>query len=77
VVEFNSMTGKGVKGTVAGKQVAVGNAELFRDLSVDSGPLLDRAETLRKEGQTVMLVAVDGKAAGLVGGRRSNQGIYS
>jgi Cu+-exporting ATPase len=64
---FNSTTGKGVKGTVSGKQVAVGNAELFRDLSVDPGPLLDRAEALRKEGQTVMLVAVDGKAAGLVG----------
>jgi Cu+-exporting ATPase len=67
VVGFNSTTGKGVKGIVSGKQVAVGNAELFRDLSVDPGPLLDRAETLRKEGQTVMLVAVDGKAAGIVG----------
>jgi Cu+-exporting ATPase len=67
VVGFNSTTGKGVKGTVSGKQIAVGNAELFRDLSVDSAPLLDRAEALRKEGQTVMLVAVDGKAAGIVG----------
>jgi Cu+-exporting ATPase len=64
---FNSTTGKGVKGTVTGKQVAVGNEELFLDLSVDPGPLLDRAEALRKEGQTVMLVAVDGKAAGIVG----------
>jgi P-type Cu+ transporter len=67
VLGFSSTTGKGVKGTVTGKQVAVGNAELFRDLSVDPGPLLDRAEALRKEGQTVMLVAVDGKAAGIVG----------
>jgi Cu+-exporting ATPase len=67
VVGFNSTTGKGVKGTVFGKQVAVGNAELFRDLSVDPAPLLDQAEALRKEGQTVMLVAVDGKAAGIVG----------
>jgi Cu+-exporting ATPase len=67
VVEFNSRTGKGVKGTVSGKQIAVGNAELFRDLSVDPAPLLERAEVLRKEGQTVMLVAVDGKAAGIVG----------
>jgi Cu+-exporting ATPase len=67
VAGFNSTTGKGVKGTVSGKQVAVGNAELFRDLSVDPAPLLERAEALRKEGQTVMLVAVDGKAAGLVG----------
>ena len=64
---FNSVTGKGVKGTVSGKQVAVGNADLFRDLSVDPAPLADRAEALRREGQTVMLVAVDGKAAGIVG----------
>jgi Cu+-exporting ATPase len=67
VVGFSSTTGKGVKGTVAGKQVAVGNAELFRDLSIDPAPLLDKAEALQKEGQTVMLVAVDGKVAGLVG----------
>jgi Cu+-exporting ATPase len=67
VVGFSSTTGKGVKGTVSGKQVAVGNAELFRDLAVDPAALLERAEALRKEGQTVMLVAVDGKAAGLVG----------
>jgi Cu+-exporting ATPase len=67
VAGFSSTTGKGVKGTVSGKQVAVGNAELFRDLSIDPAPLLERAEALRKEGQTVMLVAVDGNAAGLVG----------
>jgi Cu+-exporting ATPase len=67
VLGFNSTTGKGVRGTVSGKQVAVGNAELFHDLSIDPAPLLDRAEALRKEGQTVMLVAVDGKAAGIVG----------
>ena len=67
VAGFSSETGKGVKGTVAGKQIAVGNAELFHDLSVAAGPLLERADTLRKEGQTVMLVAVDGKAAGIVG----------
>ena len=67
VAGFNSVTGKGVKGTVSGKLVAVGNAELFRELSVDPAPLLDRAEALRKEGQTVMLVAVVGKAAGIVG----------
>jgi Cu+-exporting ATPase len=66
-VGFNSTTGKGVKGIVSGKQVAVGNAELLRDLSVDPAPLLDQAEALRMEGQTVMLIAADGKAAGIVG----------
>ncbi len=64
---FSSTTGKGVNGTVKGKQVAVGNAELFHDVSVDPAPLRDQAEALRQEGQTVMLIAVDGKAAGLVG----------
>jgi Cu+-exporting ATPase len=63
---FNSVTGKGVTGTVAGKQIAVGNAEMFRALSIDPEPMIKQAEALRKEGQTVMLVAVDGKAAGLV-----------
>jgi P-type Cu+ transporter len=67
VVGFDSVTGKGVKGTISGKQIAVGNADLFRDLSVDPARLLERAEALRKEGQTMTLVAVDGKAAGLVG----------
>jgi P-type Cu+ transporter len=67
VAGFKSLTGKGVTGTVTGKRIAVGNVELFRELSVDPAVLLDRAEMLRKEGQTVMLVAVDGKAAGLVG----------
>ncbi len=64
--DFNSVTGKGVTGTVAGKQIAVGNAEMFRTLSIDPVPLLKQADALRKEGQTVMLVSVDGKAAGLV-----------
>ncbi len=63
---FRSTTGKGVTGTVSGKQVAVGNAELFRDLGIDPAPLLSRAEELRRAGQTVMLIAVDAKAAGLV-----------
>jgi Cu+-exporting ATPase len=64
---FDSVTGKGVTGTVSGKQIAVGNAELFGGLSIDPAPLLDLAEDLRKQGQTVMLVALDGKAAGIVG----------
>jgi Cu+-exporting ATPase len=63
---FNSVTGKGVTGTVSGKLIAVGNAEMFHALSIDPSPLVKQADALRKEGQTVMLVAVDGKAAGLV-----------
>ncbi len=63
---FSSITGKGVRGTVSGKQIAVGNAELFREMGIDPGALLPRAEELRKQGQTVMLIAANGKAAGLV-----------
>ena len=66
VGDFTSITGKGVTGTISGKQIAVGNNELFRQLSIDTSPLWERGESLRTEGQTVMLVAVDGKAAGLV-----------
>ena len=67
VTGFNSVTGKGVTGTVSGKQIAVGNVELFSELSIDPAPLLKQAEELRKQGQTAMLVALDGKAAGIVG----------
>ena len=67
VAEFNSVTGKGVTGTASGKQIAVGNAELFSKLSIDPTPLISQAEELRNQGQTVMLVALDGKAAGIVG----------
>ena len=62
VGDFQSFTGKGVTGTVGGKRVALGNRAL-----VDPGPLAERAEALRREGQTVVFVAVDGQAAGLLG----------
>jgi Cu+-exporting ATPase len=63
---FESVTGKGVTGEVDGRRVALGNARLLDALDVDPGPLAERAETLRQEGQTVMFVAVDGEPAGLV-----------
>jgi P-type Cu+ transporter len=63
---FTSETGKGVVGVVDGRQVAVGNPALFAALGIDPGDLTVRAEKLRKDGQGVMLVAVDGRAAGLV-----------
>jgi Cu+-exporting ATPase len=64
---FDSVTGKGVKGSVKGRQVALGNRALLDDLGVNAGQLIDRAEQYRVEGQTVMFVVVDGKAAGLLG----------
>jgi Cu+-exporting ATPase len=64
---FQSRTGKGVTGTVDGHAVALGNRALLDDLRIDTSGLTAKAEHLRKDGQTVMFVAVDGKAAGLLG----------
>ncbi len=49
-----------------GHSVALGNIKLLEELSLDPGPLRMRAEELRREGHTVMFVAIDGRAAGLV-----------
>jgi P-type Cu+ transporter len=65
--EFRSITGKGVIGTVDGQTVALGNRALLEDLHMAVGDLPAQAEALRQEGQTVMFVAVNGRAAGLVG----------
>jgi Cu+-exporting ATPase len=64
---FESLAGRGVRGRVDGRAVAVGTAALLGELGVDAGPLAARAEELRSEGQSVFFVAVDGRAAGLLG----------
>ncbi len=64
---FEYLTGKGVTGEVDGHRVALGNHRLLEDLGIDADKLSGDADVLRKEGQTVMLVAVDGEGAGLVG----------
>jgi Cu+-exporting ATPase len=70
--EFQSFTGKGVSGrvgdhTVARRTVAVGNRALLEELGVVAHELVGPSEDLRRDGQTVMFVAVDGRAAGLLG----------
>jgi Cu+-exporting ATPase len=67
VEKFESITGKGVSGMVKGRLVALGNAKMLDSLGISPGRLPEQAETGRAEGQTVMLVAIDGMAAGLVG----------
>jgi len=67
VGDFDSATGKGVTGTVDGRRVAVGNRAMMESAGAVDEALAERAEELRREGQTVMFVAVDGAAAGLVG----------
>jgi Cu+-exporting ATPase len=65
--EFRSVTGRGVVGRVGGHEVAAGNEELLRELEIDSHELQAKAEELRREGQTVVLAAVDHRAAGVLG----------
>ena len=64
--DFDSVTGKGVSGTVSGRKVALGNAAMMADLGLDTAELAASADALRGEGKTAMFVAVDGKAAGIV-----------
>ena len=71
VEQFRSVTGKGVMGTVTGHRVAIGTvAFLQNDVGVSGQslkPLDDDAASLRREGQTILFVAIDGQAAGILG----------
>ena len=66
VDDFDSITGKGVRGTVDGRAVLIGNSRLMQDNDIDPGPLAAAADKRRSEGETVMLAAVDGEIAGLI-----------
>ena len=63
---FESGSGIGVRGTVGGKQVALGNAALMTQMNVSVEPLHTQAEALRNEGASVVHIAVDGRLAGLL-----------
>jgi Cu+-exporting ATPase len=65
-VDFASVTGKGVTGTVGGQRVALGNAPLMTDAGVDLGELAAKADALRQDGATALFLAVDGKAAAVI-----------
>ena len=72
--DFRAITGKGVTGRsagplsgVQGRAVALGNAALLKELGIEVGELAARAEAMRNEGQTVVFLAVDGRAAGILG----------
>jgi len=66
VSEFASITGKGVTGVVDGRRIVIGNAALLKEQGIDASELERRAEDLRRDGSTVMLAAIDGRAAGLI-----------
>lgn len=67
VDNFESITGKGVKGVVDGKNLLLGNISLMNDAGVDFSSMVIKAEELRTEGQTAMFVAIDGKVGGVIG----------
>jgi Cu+-exporting ATPase len=67
VTGFWSHTGTGVTGTVSGCDVALGNRALMTSLGIDLKPNEGRIAALEREGQTVMLIAVNGAFAGLLG----------
>ena len=64
--DFEAITGKGVRGVVDGKPVALGNAKLVADMGLDGGRLAETANARRDEGETVMFVIIDSEIAGLV-----------
>ena len=65
-VDFEAVTGKGVRGTVGGRVVALGNAAMMQEMGLDTGTAEAKANTLRAEGKTAMFIAVDGALAGIV-----------
>jgi Cu+-exporting ATPase len=65
--DFESYTGKGVVGIVDGRKIVLGNENLFETLNIKKTDIVNQADDLRSKGQTVMLVAIDGELAGLVG----------
>ncbi|MCO6511458.1 MAG: heavy metal translocating P-type ATPase [Aridibacter famidurans] len=64
---FESVTGKGVVGTVEGSRVVLGNKKLLEAEKIDVEAYVDKADEQRSQGQTVMFLAIDGKFAGLIG----------
>lgn len=64
--DFESFTGKGVAGVVDGTHVALGNDKLLKELRINPTDLLKKADELRAQGQTVMLLMVDHQLAGLI-----------
>jgi Cu+-exporting ATPase len=67
VSDFESVTGHGVIGVVEGRRVAIGNFRHLETLGIDTSGLGGNADDLRRHGQTVVIAAIDGKVAGLLG----------
>ena len=64
--DFQSITGQGVQGMITGRPVLLGNSALMQARGVDVSSLRSEADALRSQGETVMFIAVEGRAAGLI-----------
>jgi Cu+-exporting ATPase len=64
---FNSFTGKGVGGTVDGKEISIGNLQWMKELNVGFGRFENNAEKMQEDGMTVMFISIDAKPAGIIG----------
>jgi len=65
-LNFDAPVGKGVTGSIDGRQLVIGNARIMQEAGIDAAALATEAETLRQEGATAVFVAIDGKAAGVI-----------
>ena len=63
---FDSITGQGIRGNVNEQEIVIGNIHLFESLKIDTSKLKERAESLRGDGATVVLVSVDNQISGLI-----------
>jgi Cu+-exporting ATPase len=66
-VDFDAPAGRGVRGSVDGRAAAIGTQEFLAERGVDARSIAAAAEPLRRDGATVIFVAIDGKAAGAIG----------
>jgi len=65
--DVQALTGRGIRGLVGGRAVAIGSERLLEEIGVHAGALAAQADALRREGRTALYVAIDGRAAGLLG----------
>ncbi|OFX00695.1 MAG: copper-translocating P-type ATPase [Alphaproteobacteria bacterium RIFCSPHIGHO2_12_FULL_63_12] len=65
--QFASFTGEGAQALVAGRTVAIGNEKLMQRIGASAPAFAEKADLRRRNGETVMFVAIDGRAAGLIG----------
>ncbi len=67
VKDFQAVTGKGIKGTIEGKEILIGSEKFLEVAGIDTAKFIKRANGWREEGKTVIFMAIDGKATAILG----------